>query len=218
MTAPTGSVRPSPPNRTKAAPAIPVHPERTTDPRTLRWQTGTPLHGTAGPVAAATEPLARLVADGVLSGFDLADGHIDTRIAKDRTWAVDLAPVREAVRAAVAAAARTLAGASQTERDTLIGSVAATVAAELVTPLASSHGGAMEVTDVCDGVVSVRLHGACHGCPAATTTVQAVFGQELRRRLPGLDDVRVTTHDPGHGTLITRVRERVRGRSAPRAI
>ena len=210
MTAPTGSVRPSPPTQTKAAPAIPVHPERTTDPRTLRWPIGTPLHGTAGLVAATTEPLECLVADGVLSGFDLADGHIDTRIAKDRTWTVDLASVREAVRAAVAAAGRHLTGASQAEWDTLIGSVASTVAAELVTPLASSHGGAMEVTGVCDGVVSVRLHGACHGCPAATNTVQTVFGQELRRRLPDLDDVRVTTHDPERGTLLTRVRARVR--------
>jgi NFU1 iron-sulfur cluster scaffold homolog, mitochondrial len=186
--APAPPVAPAAP----AAPALPVHPERTDDPRTLRWVTGTtPLGGAPALEEAAAGPLLRLVADGVLARVDFVGGYLQTRLAEGRTWPDDLATVRAGVRAAVAAAREHLAGTEPGERDALIATAAAEVAADLVTPLASAHGGAMEVTGVCDGVVTVRLHGACHGCPAATNTVQQVFGTELRRRLPGVDGLEI---------------------------
>ncbi|MEU3983781.1 NifU family protein [Streptomyces sp. NPDC026672] len=56
--------------------------------------------------------------------------------------------------------------------------------------LARSHGGTIELVDVCDGVVSVRLRGACHGCPAAWFTLHQRLERLLRRCHPGPLEVR----------------------------
>lgn len=40
-----------------------------------------------------------------------------------------------------------------------------------VRPYLHSHGGDMEVVDVTDGVVRLKLHGSCDGCTASATTI-----------------------------------------------
>ncbi len=58
------------------------------------------------------------------------------------------------------------------------------VVAEEILPLLHMDSGGMEVLDIDEGIVRVRMLGTCSGCPA---TVQAVvFGveEELRRRVP----------------------------------
>lgn len=54
-----------------------------------------------------------------------------------------------------------------------------------VRPLARAHGGEIELVDVDEGVVSVRLHGACHGCPSSTATLRGGIERALAERLPG---------------------------------
>jgi Fe-S cluster biogenesis protein NfuA len=51
---------------------------------------------------------------------------------------------------------------------------------------ARSHGGAIDLVRVHDDVVTVRLTGACHGCPAARITLHQRLERELRRRYPAL--------------------------------
>ena len=41
-----------------------------------------------------------------------------------------------------------------------------------VRPSLQADGGDVELVDVKDGVVSVKLTGACGGCPMATLTLQ----------------------------------------------
>lgn len=52
--------------------------------------------------------------------------------------------------------------------------------------LATSHGGELRLRDVRDGVVRIELRGACHGCPAAGTTLRQGVEQQLRARVPGV--------------------------------
>lgn len=40
-----------------------------------------------------------------------------------------------------------------------------------VRPMIESHGGSIEVEDVTDGVVKVRLSGTCDGCPSSSATL-----------------------------------------------
>ena len=65
-----------------------------------------------------------------------------------------------------------------------------TVAAELlagsVGALAASHGGSIELVSVLGHRVTVRMSGACDGCPAATSTLRDVFERELRRVDPSV--------------------------------
>ena len=57
-------------------------------------------------------------------------------------------------------------------------------------PAVQSDGGDIELVDVNDaGIVSVRLHGACVGCPSSTMTLKYGIEQTLRNRLPQIKQV-----------------------------
>ena len=52
-------------------------------------------------------------------------------------------------------------------------------------PVVQSDGGDLELVDVDeDGVVSVRLHGACVGCPSAGMTLSLGVERNLKQRVP----------------------------------
>lgn len=52
-------------------------------------------------------------------------------------------------------------------------------------------GGDVELVDVSeDGVVQVRLKGACHGCPMATMTLKALIERGLKQELPDIREVK----------------------------
>ena len=52
-------------------------------------------------------------------------------------------------------------------------------------------GGDVELVDVSeDGVVQVRLKGACHGCPMATMTLKSLIERGLKQDVPEIREVR----------------------------
>jgi Fe-S cluster biogenesis protein NfuA len=55
-----------------------------------------------------------------------------------------------------------------------------------VRPGLMADGGNIELVDVKDGVVTVRLTGACAGCPMSTMTLRAGVERVLRQELPEL--------------------------------
>jgi Fe-S cluster biogenesis protein NfuA len=61
------------------------------------------------------------------------------------------------------------------------------VVAQEVLPLLQMDSGGVEVLGVDDGVVRVRLHGTCNGCPATIQAVIMGLEEELRRRVPGVE-------------------------------
>jgi Fe-S cluster biogenesis protein NfuA len=58
---------------------------------------------------------------------------------------------------------------------------------EEIGPVLHLDGGAIEVLDVRDGVVQVRLGGVCGSCPSTLMTVIHGIEQELRRRIPEIE-------------------------------
>lgn len=57
----------------------------------------------------------------------------------------------------------------------------------LIRPAVQSDGGDLELVDVTeDGVVSVRFHGACVGCPSSTMTLQAGIERNLKEHVPAV--------------------------------
>lgn len=61
---------------------------------------------------------------------------------------------------------------------------------DLIRPAVQSDGGDLEFVDLSDeGVVRVRFHGACVGCPSSTMTLQAGIERTLRERLPQISRV-----------------------------
>ncbi len=53
-----------------------------------------------------------------------------------------------------------------------------------IQPLLASHGGGVEVIEVKDGVVKVRLSGACAGCMGAQMTLKGLVEAKLKERIP----------------------------------
>ncbi|MFE9098615.1 NifU family protein [Streptomyces sp. NPDC007264] len=68
--------------------------------------------------------------------------------------------------------------------------VASDLLAGAVGRFALSHGGVIELVGVREGVVTVRLAGACRGCPAARITLHQRLERHLRRQCPDLVAVR----------------------------
>ena len=59
-----------------------------------------------------------------------------------------------------------------------------------IRPALQGDGGDVELVDVADdGVVSVRLHGACVGCPAAGMTLKMGIERNLREKVPEVSAV-----------------------------
>lgn len=54
-----------------------------------------------------------------------------------------------------------------------------------IRPAIQADGGDLELIEVTDeGIVRIRFHGACVGCPSATVTLKAGIEQSLRERVP----------------------------------
>lgn len=54
----------------------------------------------------------------------------------------------------------------------------------LVRPALQADGGDVELVDIVDGVVQLRLVGACHGCPYATQTLHRGIERYLKEKVP----------------------------------
>jgi Fe-S cluster biogenesis protein NfuA len=69
---------------------------------------------------------------------------------------------------------------------------------EQINPQVAKHGGQVELIDVQDRTVVVRMKGGCQGCGMATVTLRQGIEASLRRMLPGLAGIRdITDHSAG---------------------
>lgn len=63
-------------------------------------------------------------------------------------------------------------------------------ALEDVRPMLQADGGDVELVEVTeDGVVRVRLQGACQGCPMSQMTVKNGIERLLKEKVPGIAEV-----------------------------
>ncbi|MBF8257892.1 MAG: nitrogen-fixing NifU domain protein [Actinobacteria bacterium] len=58
-----------------------------------------------------------------------------------------------------------------------------------IRPALQADGGDVELVDVEDGVVKVRLTGACHGCPMAAMTLKGGIETLLKEEIPAVQRV-----------------------------
>ncbi len=62
-------------------------------------------------------------------------------------------------------------------------------ALEKIRPMLQRDGGDIELVEVSDGVVKVRLTGACKGCPMSQMTLKQGVEKMLMKEVPGLKEV-----------------------------
>jgi Fe-S cluster biogenesis protein NfuA len=67
-----------------------------------------------------------------------------------------------------------------------------------INPAVAQHGGKVELIDVQDGVIVVRMMGGCQGCGMANVTLRQGIEAQLKRLIPGLRGLRdITDHASG---------------------
>lgn len=62
-------------------------------------------------------------------------------------------------------------------------------AIEKIRPMLQADGGDVELVDVEEGVVKVRLQGACAGCPMSQMTLKNGIEKILRQEIPEVESV-----------------------------
>lgn len=80
----------------------------------------------------------------------------------------------------------------KTSKDTTEKSIYERVEAviERIRPAVQSDGGDLELVAVTDeGVVQVRLHGACIGCPSSSMTLHMGIERNVREKIPEVTGV-----------------------------
>ena len=171
-----------------------------------------PLHATgvrrfASADAAKGSPLAEAIfaipAGGVTEV--IVSGNIVT-VVKDNPapWQAMGKAVGAAIRAAaasgappVAAKAAPPAGAGAVDDDALYEQVAK-VFDEQVNPMVARHGGRVELIDVQDAVVMLRMGGGCQGCGMADVTLRQGIEGMLAQFVPAVRGiVDITDHATG---------------------
>jgi len=76
-----------------------------------------------------------------------------------------------------------------------------------IRPYIHSHGGNVEILEARQGVVRLRMSGACSGCSASAITLREGIEEALRERLPGfarteVEEEPAAPHPPPGPTLL----------------
>jgi len=58
-----------------------------------------------------------------------------------------------------------------------------------IRPAVQMDGGDIELVDVADGLVRLRLVGACHGCPSSMMTLKMGIERAIRAEVPEIKGV-----------------------------
>ncbi|MGB2998154.1 MAG: NifU family protein [Phycisphaerae bacterium] len=58
-----------------------------------------------------------------------------------------------------------------------------------IRPMLQAHGGDIQLVSVEEGVVKVKLQGACAGCPGALMTLKAGVEHRIKEQVPEIERV-----------------------------
>lgn len=62
-------------------------------------------------------------------------------------------------------------------------------AIDKIRPMLQADGGDVELIDVKDGIVQVRLQGACSGCPMSQMTLKNGIERMIKQEVPDIKSV-----------------------------
>lgn len=158
-----------------------LHPQTTDDPRVMRWLTG------PRQLSGVSPQLSALIEEGVLQRVEAGPGEVRTWLGDNRSWEDDGPRVRSALFDALTREADHSNLTEQELRDGID-----EILAREVTPVAASHGGAIEVHSVHDGVLTVELTGACLGCPLSGRTLGDLITRSVQAHYPQIREVKAT--------------------------
>ena len=168
---------------------IALHAERVDgDPCTVRWVVPPGVVPFVGEVLRAPGDCGAMLEGGLLSHIVLEATSVLTTAADATSW------TRLGERVGRALADDLVSGAwaptCGSVQPVSLAVVAEEVLAGPVGDHIRSHGGAVEVIDTADDVLTVELRGVCAHCPASGATLSDRLEEEVRHRYPALATVR----------------------------
>jgi NFU1 iron-sulfur cluster scaffold homolog, mitochondrial len=170
---------------------IPLHATATSDPQQLRFVVPPAHLPPRGVVRAAPDRLTDWLSRKVIDSIVVADSGVLVTLATGQSWRDVGDEIRDALADALTQSGWQV-GPATGDDDRVAGIVHELLAGQLGA-YAQSHGGTIELVAVNGPDVTVRLSGACRGCPAADSTLTDRLQRELRRRVG--DQVRVISDD-----------------------
>ena len=170
-----------------------------------------PLHpGGARRFASAAEAQGSPLAEAIFAipGADVAEvvvsGNLVTVVKRSTAaWPVVGKAVGEAIRAALASgqsavAPKLAAAPAGTLADDALYERVANLFETDVNPMVARHGGRVELIDVQEAVVMVRMAGGCQGCGMADVTLRQGIEAMLHQHVPEVKGVvDITDHTAG---------------------
>ncbi len=154
----------------------------------------------ASPEDAHGSPLAEaiLAIEGVTEV--IVSGHTVTAV-KDTPgqWQMTARAVGAAIRSALLQGGPVIVPkAAAADGDDALYEQVADVFETRINPMVASHGGRVDLIDVQDGVVLLRLGGGCQGCGMANVTLRQGIETTLRQMVPAVQGIMdVTDHAAG---------------------
>jgi Fe-S cluster biogenesis protein NfuA len=171
--------------------AVPMHPEATADPQTVRWVIPAGTLPVVGEIADAPAALGDLLHSGDISSVQVEAQAVLIRLPEALNWPAAGPRIRDALAAALQHPDRWTPAAAVTEDDVLraaLEDVLAGPAGDYI----RSHGGEVTIVSARDRCAEVRMSGTCSHCPAAGFTLHSRLESELRARFPSLRALRAT--------------------------
>lgn len=160
---------------------IPIHATATANPQQLRWVIPPDRLPPAGTVRHAPGRLGALLDGGVIEQMVVRTADALITLNPGYSWR----ELGDDVRAALSDALLDLPSwrvDPSLESSAELRAIADELLAGPIGALAESHGGSIELVSVDSDNVTVRVSGACQGCPAASSTLHDKLQRELRRR------------------------------------
>jgi len=178
------------------------------DEHRCKFVVSQPVHATgvrrfSSPQEATGSPLAEAIYAIPGAGVSeiIVSGNIVTVVKRSPTpWSAIGKAVGGAIRSALASAAPAVApkaAGAAADDDTLYERVAQ-LFDEQVNPMVARHGGRVELIDVQDAVVMLRMGGGCQGCGMADVTLRQGIEGMLAQNIPEVRGVvDITDHAQG---------------------
>jgi NFU1 iron-sulfur cluster scaffold homolog, mitochondrial len=156
---------------------------------------------------AGGSPLAQaLFAVSGVTEVVVSGGTVTVTKSGPAPWQVTGKEVGAAIRKVLAAGLPPVTAAPpppSADDEVLYGRVAELFEAE-INPAVARHGGFVELLDVQDGVVMLRMGGGCQGCGMADVTLRQGIETALRERVPEVAGiVDATDHSAGTNPYVT---------------
>ncbi len=164
------------------------------------------VHTYASAKDAAASPVAQAVisipgiSEVVVSGNVITASKSDTRLP----WDAFEPQVKYAIETVLRPSATVQTGTGALADDDEMYDVVSEIFRTEINPAVAQHGGKVELIDVEDATVVVRMMGGCQGCGMANVTLRQGIETSLKRQLPALKGLKdITDHASGTNPYFT---------------